>query len=90
MNVRIEDYIATIEEACGEEKDFIVVFKHDKKGEAIEKILSRAKIEKTIAGLVFDLKFKTVSLRLYKTGKAIFKKLRDKNELKEVLTALLT
>ncbi|MEM3549875.1 MAG: hypothetical protein QXN87_07040 [Candidatus Bathyarchaeia archaeon] len=90
MTVKIEDYIATIEEACGEEKDFIVVFKYDKKGEAIEKILARAKLEKTIAGLVFDLKFKTFSFRLYKTGKVIFKKLRDKNELKEVLAALLS
>ena len=85
----IEDYVARIEETCGEERDFIVIFKYDKKEEAIAKILKKAKIEKSISAIIFELTFKNVSFRLYGTGKAIFRDLKDKSELQNVLVDLL-
>jgi hypothetical protein len=85
----IEDYVARVEETCGEEKDFIVIFKYDKKEEAIAKILKRAKKEKSISTIIFELTFNNISLRLYGTGKAIFRNLKDKNELQNVLVDLL-
>ena len=85
----IEDYVARIEETCGEEKDFIVIFKYDKKEEAIAKILKKAKIEKSISAIIFELTFKDVSFRLYGTGKAIFRNLKEKSELRNVLVDLL-
>jgi len=85
----IEDYVARIEETCGEEKDFIVLFKYEKKAEAIAKILKKAKIEKSISTIIFELTFRNVSFRLYGTGKAIFRKVNDKNELQNILIELL-
>ena len=85
----IEDYVSRIEETCGEEKDFIVIFKYDKKEQAIAKILKKAKIEKSISAIIFELTFKDVSFRLYGTGKAIFRNLKDKSELQNVLIDLL-
>jgi len=87
--VAVEDYVARIEETCGEERDFIVIFKYDKKDEAVAKILKRAKIEKSISAIIFELTFKDVSFRLYATGKAIFRNLKDKSELQNVLINLL-
>jgi hypothetical protein len=87
--VSIEDYVARIEETCGEERDFIVIFKYDKKEEAIAKILKKAKIEKSISAIIFELTFKNVSFRLYGTGKAIFRNLKEKSELQNVLVDLL-
>jgi hypothetical protein len=87
--VTIEDYVARIEETCGAEKDFIVLFKYDKKDEAIAKILEKAKKEKAISTIIFELTFKNVSFRLYGTGKAIFRGLKDKNALQSILTELL-
>jgi hypothetical protein len=87
--VTIEDYVARIEETCGEERDFIVILKYDKKEEAINKILKKAKIEKSISTIIFELSFKGVSFRLYGTGKAIFRNIKDKNVLQSVLTDLL-
>jgi len=87
--VPIEDYVARIEETCGKEKDFIVIFKYDKKEEAIAKILKKAKIEKSISAIIFELTFKNVSFRLYGTGKAIFRNLKEKSELQNVLVDLL-
>lgn len=87
--VPIEDYVARIEETCGEEKDFIVIFKYDKKEEAIAKILKKAKKEKSISTIIFELTFKDVSFRLYGTGKAIFRNLKERSELQNVLVELL-
>jgi len=87
--VTIEDYVARIEGTCGKDKDVIVIFKYDKKDETITKILKKAKIEKSISAIIFELTFKNVSFRLYGTGKAIFRNLKDKNELQEILVELL-
>jgi len=44
----VEDYVARIEETCGEEKSLIVTFKYDRKDEVIRKILKKAKMEKSV------------------------------------------
>jgi hypothetical protein len=87
--VAIDDYVARIEETCGKEKDFIVIFKYDKKEQALAKILEKAKVEKSISTIIFELTFKNVSFRLYSTGKAIFRNLKEKSELQNVLADLL-
>lgn len=87
--VSVEDYVARIEETCGEEKAFIVIFKYEKKEQAIAKILRKAKVEKSISNIIFELTFKEVSFRLYGTGKVIFRNLKDKSELNGVLSELL-
>jgi len=86
---KIEDYVARIEETCGEERNFIVIFKYDKKDEAIANILKKAKKEKSISAIIFELTFKNVSFRLYGTGKAIFRNLKEKRELQNILIDLL-
>ena len=85
----VEDYVARIEETCGEERHFVVIFKYDKKDEAITKILQKTKMEKSISRIIFELTFKNVSFRLYGTGKAIFRNLKDKSELQKILADLL-
>jgi hypothetical protein len=86
---KVEDYVARIDETCGEEKDLIVVFKYDKKDEAIDRILKRAKKEKSVSTIIFELTFNGVSFRLYATGKAIFRHLKGKSELQDILSDLL-
>ena len=87
--VTLEDYVARIEETCGEEKNFIVIFKYNKKDEAIAKILKKTKKVKSISNIIFELTFKNTSFRLYGTGKAIFRELKEKNELNALLADLL-
>ena len=85
----VEDYVARTEGTCGTEKDVIVIFKYEKRDEAVNRILKNAKVEKSLAGIVFELKFKNVSFRLYQSGKVIFRSLKDKDELNVVLSELL-
>jgi adenylate kinase family enzyme len=85
----LEEYVARIEEACGEEKDVIIHFKYEKKDEAITKILKKVKVERTVARIIFDLTYKGFPIRLYNTGKAIFKKVEEENQAQEILAELL-
>lgn len=87
--VPIDDYVARIEGACGAEKDVIVVFKYEKKDEAISKIMKKAKLKNTIAGIIFELTYKDMSFRLYTSGKAIFRAVKSKQELTNFLADLL-
>jgi hypothetical protein len=83
-------YVARTDGTCGKDKDIIVTFKYDKKDEAIKKIVGKAKIEKSISGLILELTFGKFSFRVYGSGKAIFRDIKDKNELNLVLTELLS
>jgi hypothetical protein len=87
--VTIDDYVSRIEGTCGAEKDVIVVFKYERKDEAIINILKKATLKNTIAGIIFELTYKDLSFRLYSSGKAIFRGISSKKELTDLLTALL-
>jgi len=88
MNM-VEDYVARIEETCGEERQFVVVFKQCKKDEVAAKIMKKANVEKSISRIALELSFEDISFRLYGTGKAIFRNLKDKEVLQKVLADLL-
>jgi hypothetical protein len=86
----VEDYVARIDGTCGKEEDVIVTFKYDKKDGAIRKILEKAKVQKSISRIIFELSFKEISFRLYGSGKAIFRGLKDKEALNAILIDLLS
>ena len=85
----VEDYVARIEETCGEEKGAVVTLKYDKKDEALAKILKKAEMKKSLSGIIFELDFQGVSFRMFSSGKAIFKGFKNKKELRDTLAALL-
>lgn len=85
----VDDYVARIEGTCGKEEDVIVTFKHDKKDEVVKRILKRATLKKSIARIIFELTFKRHSFRLYGSGKAIFRDVKDRDELNALLSELL-
>ena len=88
--VNVDDYVARIEGTCGKDKDVIVTFKYEKKDEAMKRILGKATVKKSIAGIVFELVFRAFSFRLYGSGKAIFRDLKDRDELNVLLSDLLS
>jgi ribonuclease HIII len=85
----VDDYVARIEGTCGAEKDVIVFFKYDKKDEAFANILKKATVKNKIAGIIFELTFQETSFRLYTSGKAIFRSIKNKQELNNLLANLL-
>ena len=87
--VSVEDFVARTEGTCGKEQDVIVMFKFDRKDEAVKRILAKAKVKKSIAGIIFEMTFGKYSFRLYGSGKAIFRSLESKEELNALLSDLL-
>jgi ribonuclease HIII len=85
----VDDYVSRIEGTCGAESDVIVIFKFEKKDEAIANILKKATLKNTIAGIIFELSFQGASFRVYSTGKAIFRGVKNKQELNQLLVNLL-
>jgi len=85
----IDDFIARIEGACGEEKDVIVVFKYEKKEEAINRIKNKATLINSLSGIIFNFTFQGISFRVYASGKAIFRSIKNREELNKILSALL-
>jgi ribonuclease HIII len=84
----VEDYVARIEETCGEEKGVIVTLKYDKKDEAIAKIRNKAQLKNSLSGIIFEFAFQGTSFRIFSSGKAIFKGI-NKEALHDILAALL-
>ncbi|MCL2288669.1 MAG: hypothetical protein FWC33_05825 [Candidatus Bathyarchaeota archaeon] len=84
-----DDYIARIEGTCGAESDIIVVLKYEKKDQALEKILKKATLKSTIAGMIYDLRHKDYSFRFYASGKIIFRGIQNKQTLNKILAELL-
>ncbi len=85
----VEDYVARIEETCGEEKGVIVTFKYDKKDEAIAKIRNKAQLKNSLSGIIFEFAFQGISFRVFSSGKVIFKGIRGKEAIHDILAALL-
>ncbi len=89
MKAKVDDYVARTDGTCGKEKDVIVTFKYEKRDEAVKKIMERAGLKKSIAGIIFELDFNGHSFRLYSSGKVIFRGLESKDELNAILSDLL-
>ncbi len=85
----VDDYVASIEGTCGAEKDIIVTFKYNRKDEAIANILKRASVNRSIVGIIHEMTFRDHTFRVYSSGKAIFRSIKNKEELNEILSALL-
>lgn len=88
--IAVDDFVARIDGTCGKEQDVIVTFKFEKRDEAMRRMLGKAKIEKSIAKMVYELSYRNHFFRLYRSGKAIFRSIESKEQLNELLGALLT
>jgi ribonuclease HIII len=85
----VSDYIARIEGTCGAESDIIVVLKFDTKDQILEKMLKKATLKNKIVDMIYDLTFQEYSFRFYASGKIIFRGIKNKQTLNELLAALI-
>ena len=85
----VGDYVSRIEGTCGAESDVIVVLKFDKKDQALKKIQEKAVLKSEVAGMIYDFSFQQNSFRFYASGKIIFRSIKTKKDLNELLATLL-
>ena len=86
----LSEYVSRIEEACGAEKDFVVILKYAKKDEAIKKILEKCVVTQTLAGVMIKGTYKNKEISVFRTGKVIIKGLKEKTEAEQMIQELLT
>jgi len=85
----LKKYVNRIEEACGEGRDFIVILKYAKRGEAIRKILEKIKTEHTLSRVMTKGRYENKDVSIFVTGKLIIKGLEGRTEAEEILEKLL-
>ncbi len=85
----LSEYVSRIEEACGVEKDFIVMLKYAKKDEAMKKILEKCAVKQTLSGVLITGTYKDKEISVFRTGKVIIKGLKEKEEAEQLIQELL-
>jgi hypothetical protein len=85
----IKKYVATIEGICGAETEVIVTLRCEQKDIAISNIIKRCLVKKSVSGVMFELEFQTVTFRLFGSGRAVFRGVKNRKELNRILAALL-
>ncbi len=89
LDENFKKYVSRVEEACGEEKDIIVILKYELKDDAINKILEKGKIVKNFANAVYEILYRDKIIRVYRTGKILMKKFGSKEEAEEFLRQII-
>jgi hypothetical protein len=85
----IKDYVATIEGICGAEKDVIITFRLEEKDVAIANIIKRSTVKKSVSGFMLELEFQCMTFRLFRSGRTVFRSVKDRKMLNKILAALL-
>ena len=85
----LREYISRIEEACGKGQDFIVILKHARRQEAIEKLLEKCEVERSLSRIMTKGKYRGKDISVFITGKLVLKGLNGKKEAEELLKELL-
>ncbi len=89
MKQTITEYIATIGGICGGDREIIITFRSEKKDEAIDKIIKRSITKKTFSSFMFELEYQGVTFRLFSSGRAVFRSVKNREELDAILKELL-
>jgi len=84
----LEEYVSKIDEACGEEKEFIVTLKYSKRDEAMKKALKKCRMKQNLSGILVKAKYKNKKLSIFKTGKLVIGTFDGKEEAKKFLEEL--
>jgi hypothetical protein len=83
----VREYVKNIEETCGDEREYVVILKHDKQEEALQKIVDKGKVLSTVAGALIKVKYKNKDLRMV-GNKILIKNIQSIDEAKDLLNEL--
>jgi hypothetical protein len=85
----VKDFVESIGGICGAEKDVIVTFRNETKDMAVNNIIKRSTIKKSVSDYMFELEFEGVTFRVFVSGRAVFRSIKNKKTLNKILSALL-
>jgi len=90
MSSVLREFVARVEEACGEEGDFVTTIRYGKVKEAMDRVLSKCAIERSISHLLVKGTWRGKEITLFATGRMFLKGFKDKTEVESFLEELLS
>lgn len=87
----VKEYVSRVEEACGasKTKDYVVILKHDKREDALKKVLEKSTVLAEVHGVAVKANFMGREFTAFVNGRLMFKSLKDRDELNTLLEELL-
>ena len=83
-----KDFIGHIDDTCGQEKDFILLLKQERKEEAIRLIRSAMSVDRQIGNIMLQGTLRGVETTFFCNGKLILKGLGGREALERFLETL--
>jgi hypothetical protein len=83
-----QNYVGHIDDTCGQEKDFILLLKPEKKGEAIARIRAVMTVDRRIGDIMLQGTLLGTEATFFCNGKLILKGLGSRENLERFLDSL--
>lgn len=83
-----EQFVGHIDDTCGQEKDFILLLKQERKEEAIALIRGSMTVDRQIGNIMLQGSLKGVEATFFCNGKLILKGLGSRENLERFLQSL--
>lgn len=83
-----EQFVGHIDDTCGQEKDFILLLKQERKEEAIALIRGAMTVDRQIGNIMLQGSLKGVETTFFCNGKLILKGLGSRESLERFLEGL--
>lgn len=83
-----EDFVGHIDDTCGQEKDFILLFRQERKEEAVQAVRSAMVVDRQIGNIMLQGKLRGVEATFFCNGKLILKGLGSREHLERFLQGL--
>jgi hypothetical protein len=82
------DFVGHIDDTCGQEKDFILLLKQERKEEAIGRIKAAMTVDRQIGNIMLQGTLRGVEATFFCNGKLILKGLGSRENLERYLEEL--
>ncbi len=84
----LEDYVSKLDDVCGVGMDFIVTLKPQTSEEAINKVLSKCRVEQSKSGILTKAQYKGKEVSIFRTGTLMIREFSGREEAQRFLEEL--
>ncbi len=84
----LKEYVSKLDEVCGVGMDFIVTLKPQTSEEAINKALTKCRVEQNRIGILTKGHYKNKEVSIFRTGTLMIREFRGREEAERFLEEL--
>ena len=84
----LKDYVSKLDDVCGVGMDFIVTLKPQTREEAINKVLTKCRVEQNQSGILTKGHYKNKEVSIFRTGTLMIREFNGREEAQRFLEEL--